>query len=69
MRLRMRTRKLIGMVAMLIFLFIYTLLIMVLATSQYVPQAGLAAFVFYFVCGLAWTPPIAVLIWWMQRPD
>ena len=69
MRLPMRLRKLLGMLLMLIFLLVYSLLIMVLATSHHVPQGGVAAFVFYLICGLAWTPPIAALIWWMQRPD
>ncbi len=67
--LPIRLRKFIGMILILLFLFIYTLLIVALATSSHVPESGLIQFLFYLVTGLAWTPPVALIIWWMQRPD
>lgn len=67
--LPMRVRKLIGLVAMLGFLFFYALLIMTLAVAGWAPESGFAEFVFYLVTGLGWTPPAAFIIWWMQRPD
>ena len=65
----MRLRKLIGLIALLLLLFVYALIVMTIAVSGHVPQEGAAEFFFYLVTGLAWTPPAALIIWWMQRPD
>jgi len=67
--LPMRLRKLIGLVLMLGFLFFYALLIMTLAVAGWAPENGIAEFFFYLITGLGWTPPAALIIWWMQRPD
>ena len=68
-KLPMRWRKLIGAVVLLLWVIFYALLIATLAVSPRVPQSGFGEFLFYAVAGLAWTPPAAALIWWMQKPD
>ena len=65
----MRTRKLIGTVALLTFLIAYALLAMLVAIALQVRASKLVEVVYYVVAGLAWLPPAAWLIWWMQRPD
>ncbi|MGB1117938.1 MAG: DUF2842 domain-containing protein [Parvibaculales bacterium] len=65
----MRVRKLLGLIGLLLLLFVYALIVMTIAVSGRVPQGGAAEFFFYLITGLAWTPPAAALIWWMQRPD
>jgi hypothetical protein len=67
--MRQRTRKLVGTIAMLIFVAVYALVAMALAESriQDAPQA--AQVVAYVVLGLVWVLPLLPLIRWMQRPD
>ena len=67
--LPIRVRKLLGLVGLLLLLFVYALIVMTIAVSGRVPQDGAAEFFFYLITGLAWTPPAAAIIWWMQRPD
>ena len=67
--LPIRIRKLLGLIGLLLLLFVYALIVMTVAVSGRVPQEGMAEFLFYLITGLAWTPPAAVIIWWMQLPD
>ncbi len=67
--LPLRLRKFIGMCLLLVVLIVYALVIMVIATSVWVPSNGFVEFIFYLVTGLAWTIPAGAIIWWMQRPD
>ena len=67
--LPIRVRKLLGLVGLLLLIFVYALIVMTIAVSGRVPQSGMAEFFFYLITGLAWTPPAAAIIWWMQRPD
>ena len=67
--LPIRVRKLLGLVGLLLLLFVYALIVMTIAVSGRAPQSGMAEFFFYLITGLAWTPPAAAIIWWMQRPD
>jgi uncharacterized membrane protein (DUF485 family) len=60
-----RTRKLIGLVAMLAFLALYVVLVSVVA--EYVPKHWAAQLAFYVVAGLGWGVPILPLISWMNR--
>lgn len=65
-----RTRKLIGGVAMIVFIGVYAMIAMALAQSRPLQEAP--AFVQtlgYVILGLAWTLPLAPLIKWMERPD
>lgn len=65
----MRTRKLIGAIALMVLLTVYALVVSVIAGFLQVRASKLGEVIFYVVGGLAWVPPAAWLIWWMQRPD
>jgi hypothetical protein len=60
-------RRLIGTIALLVFLIVYALAVMMVAVTV-LPQAGKwAEPVFYLVGGLLWIVPAGLLIRWMYR--
>jgi len=64
-----RLRKLIGLVLILIWVFVYAVLLMRIAVAI-LPDANWALrLAFYAIGGLSWVIPILPLIKWMQRPD
>jgi Protein of unknown function (DUF2842) len=65
----MRTRKLIGAVALLVLVTIWSLVAMALAQSVLTDINGLVAAIYYVVAGLGWVLPAMALIKWMARPD
>ncbi len=67
--MRVRTRKLIGMVVLLVFLASYALVVASIASGQITTAPPLAQFAFFLVGGLVWVLPAGLLIRWMQRPD
>ena len=67
--MRVRTRKLIGMVVLLVFLGCYALVVASLASGRIITAPPLAQFAFFLVGGLVWVLPAGLLIRWMQRPD
>ncbi len=64
-----RTRKLIGTVALLLLVSAWGLLAMALAQSVLTDINGLVAAIYYIVAGLGWVLPAMPLISWMARPD
>ena len=64
-----RTRKLIGTIAILLFVLAYGPVAMALAESRITEAPKLVQTVAYIVLGLAWILPILPLIRWMERPD
>ena len=64
-----RTRKLIGTVALLVFLGVYALAVMLTAVVLQVSSSKLVELGFYIVGGLAWVWPACLLVSWMQRAD
>jgi Protein of unknown function (DUF2842) len=66
---RVRTRKLIGMVVLLAFLAGYALVVASIASGRITTAPPLAQFAFFLVGGLVWVLPAGLLIRWMQRPD
>lgn len=64
-----RTRKLVGAVALLIFLAVYALLAMLVAVVLEVNGSRIAQLVYYPVAGLLWVLPAGWLIKWMQQPS
>ena len=64
-----RTRKLIGTVAMLALVTVWGLLAMALAQSVLTDINGFVAAIFYVVAGLGWVLPAMPLVSWMLRPD
>jgi type IV secretory pathway protease TraF len=67
--MRMRTRKLIGTIALLAFVIAYAFAAMMVAIALQVNASKIAEVIYYFVAGLAWVVPAGALIWWMQKPD
>jgi hypothetical protein len=64
-----RTRKLVGAIALLIFLTVYALAAMMTAIVLQVSASKLVELIYYPVAGLLWVLPAMWLIKWMQRPD
>ena len=65
-----RKRKLIGTIALLALIMVYTLLALAVAIVLQVRDANkIAELIYYVVAGLLWVVPAAWLISWMQRPD
>ncbi len=63
-----RTRKLIGTIALLLFVGFYALLVMALGSSRLMDVNGFVSLLFYAGAGLLWVPPAALLIRWMEKP-
>jgi hypothetical protein len=64
-----RTRKLIGTLAIFVFVIVYGPLAMALAESRILEAPKLVQTLAYLVLGLAWVLPLMPLIRWMERPD
>ena len=67
--MRMRTRKLIGAVALLMLVSVWALLAMALAQSVLTDISGLVAAIYYVIAGVGWVLPAMLLVRWMARPD
>ena len=64
-----RTRKLIGTLAIFVFVLVYGPIAMALAESRILEAPKLVQTLAYAVLGLAWIIPLMPLIRWMERPD
>jgi hypothetical protein len=60
-----RLKKLIGSLAMLVFLFVYVAA--ALAVADHLPAHWAAQLVFYAIVGTAWGLPLIPLMKWMNR--
>lgn len=67
--MRRRTRKLVGAVAMLVFVGVYALAVVAIAQGRIQDAPKLAQTLFYLIAGLAWAAPLMPLIRWMERAD
>ena len=67
--MHIRTRKLIGTVALLVLVTVWGLFAMVLAQSVLTDINGFVAAIYYLVAGLGWVLPAMPLVRWMARPD
>ncbi|MBN9582266.1 MAG: DUF2842 domain-containing protein [Afipia sp.] len=67
--MKIRTRKLIGTIALLVLVVVWSLLGMAVAQIPVLAQSYLAQVIFYVVVGLGWVLPAMPLIAWMSRPD
>jgi uncharacterized protein DUF2842 len=67
--MHIRTRKLVGTVALFVLVAIWALLAMALAQSDVISANRWLATLYYAVAGLGWVVPAMPLIWWMSRPD
>ena len=64
-----RTRKLVGAIALLLFLAVYALAAMLVAVGLQVSENRFLQLLYFPVAGLLWVLPAMWLIKWMQRPD
>lgn len=67
--MRQRTRKLIGTVALIVFVPLYALFAMTIAQVRVQDASTLTQTIFFAIAGLLWLIPAGILIKWMQRPD
>jgi uncharacterized protein DUF2842 len=67
--MHIRTRKLIGTVALFVLVTVWALLAMALAQAPAIAANRWLATLYYVVAGLGWVLPAMPLVWWMARPD
>jgi uncharacterized protein DUF2842 len=67
--MKIRTRKLLGTVALLLLAAVWSLMGMTVAQTPWLANSGLLQAIFYVVAGLGWVVPAMPLISWMSRPD
>ena len=64
-----RTRKLIGGVALIVLVVTWSLVAMALAQFPAIKANRVLETIYYVVAGLGWVLPAMPLIRWMSRPD
>ena len=64
-----RTRKLLGTIALLVLVAVWALLGMTVAQTPWLANSGLLQAAFYVVAGLGWVLPAMPIVSWMVRPD
>ena len=64
-----RAKKLVGLLFLLAFVTIYTLLAMWLGAEVINAQHGTVQLIFYVLAGIAWCFPAFAIIKWMSRPQ
>jgi uncharacterized protein DUF2842 len=67
--MRARTRKLIGTIALLVFLTLYAWVAGSIGAGRITLAPAWAQFAYFLTAGLLWVVPAGLLIRWMQRPD
>jgi len=67
--MKIRTRKLLGTIALLLLAVVWSLMGMTVAQTPWLAKSGLLQTIFYVVAGLGWVLPAMPLISWMSRPD
>ncbi len=65
----LRQRKFIGMVAIVTFLIVYSLIAMAIGGMVAVGLPLPLEIGFFVVAGIGWLPVVMLLIRWMSRPD
>ena len=67
--MKIRTRKLLGTVALLLLAAVWSLMGMVVAQAPWLANSGVLQAAFYVVAGLGWVLPAMPIVSWMSRPD
>ena len=67
--MHIRTRKLVGTVALLALVTVWSLLAMAFAQFALRSAHGVIVAAFYVLAGLGWVLPAMPLVAWMVRPD
>jgi hypothetical protein len=65
--MNIRTRKLLGTIALIVLAVVWTLLAMAFAQSALTSVNGWLALIYYVVAGLGWVLPAMPIITWMQK--
>jgi hypothetical protein len=64
-----RTRKLLGAIALLVLAFVWSMMAMVVAQFPVIANSGALQWVYYVVVGIGWVLPAMPIVSWMLRPD
>lgn len=67
--MKIRTRKLLGTVALLVLAAVWSLMGMAVAQMPWLANSGVLQAVFYVVAGMGWVFPAMPIVSWMSRPD
>jgi uncharacterized protein DUF2842 len=67
--MKIRTRKLLGTVALLLLAAVWSLMGMTVAQMPWLANSGVLQAAFYVVAGLGWVLPAMPIVSWMSRPD
>ena len=67
--MKLRTRKLIGTIATVLFMIVYSLIVMAIGATLVVGRGVPLELPFYIFGGLGWLPVVMVIIRWMSKPD
>ena len=67
--MRIRTRKLLGTIALLLLAAVWSLMGMTVAQTPWLANSGLLQAIFYVVAGIGWVLPAMPIVSWMSRPD
>ena len=67
--MNIRTRKLLGTIALLFLVAAWSLMGKTLAQMPTLANSGLLQAIYYVVVGIGWVLPAMPLISWMSRPD
>jgi hypothetical protein len=67
--MKMRTRKMIGTIATVLFIALYCLVVMALGAIFVVGRGIVSELPFYLLAGFGWLPVVMIIIKWMSRPD
>jgi hypothetical protein len=66
--MHIRTRKLIGTIALFSLAITWSLLAMALAQSVLTSISGFTAVIYYVIAGLGWVLPAMPIVSWMSKP-
>ena len=64
-----RTRKLLGTIALLLLAAVWALTMMAVAQMPWLANSGWRQAIFYVVAGMGWVLPAMPIVSWMSRPD
>ncbi len=67
--MKIRTRKLLGTVALLLLAAAWSLTGMTVAQMPWLANSGVLQAVFYVMAGMGWVLPAMPIVSWMSRPD
>jgi len=67
--MKIRTRKLLGTIALLLLLVVWSLVGMAAAQIPSLADSRLFQAIFYVVAGIGWVLPAMPIVSWMSRPD